>query len=90
MLRWFPCDGRQEDFQWASQLKQRFANKSRHSSDTKLPLATIDILHASFEYGFEFVGNGSRLVITPLTERIYVATSLVRERRIRIVRFPTL
>lgn len=68
----------QADFQWASQLKQRFKGESGHSSDSKLPLATIDILDASFEYGFEFLGNGPRLVITPLTDRIYVTATQVR------------
>ncbi|CAN0475416.1 unnamed protein product, partial [Scytosiphon promiscuus] len=63
------------DFQWASQLKQRLRGDSGHSSDPKLPMATIDILDASFEYGFEFLGNGPRLVITPLTDRIYVTAT---------------
>ncbi|CAM9165488.1 unnamed protein product, partial [Laminaria digitata] len=63
------------DFQWASQLKQRLRGDSGHSSDPKLPMATIDILDSSFEYGFEFLGNGPRLVITPLTDRIYVTAT---------------
>lgn len=67
----------QADFQWASQLKQRLRGDSGHSSDPKLPMATIDILDASFEYGFEFLGNGPRLVITPLTDRIYVTATQV-------------
>ncbi|CAM9153876.1 unnamed protein product [Ectocarpus fasciculatus] len=64
-----------DDFQWASQLKQRYKGESGHPRDSKLPLATIDILDASFEYGFEFLGNGPRLVITPLTDRIYVTAT---------------
>ncbi|CAM9114065.1 unnamed protein product, partial [Sphacelaria rigidula] len=63
------------DFQWASQLKQRFKGESGHSSDPKLPLATVEACDASFEYGFEFLGNGPRLVITPLTDRIYVTAT---------------
>ena len=73
----------QADFQWASQLKQRFKAESGHSSDSKLPVATIEILDASFEYGFEFLGNGPRLVITPLTDRIYVTATQVRSDRAR-------
>lgn len=82
-LHAFDCQG---DFQWASQLKQRFRGESGHSSDAKLPLATIDILDASFEYGFEFLGNGPRLVITPLTDRIYVTATQVGNFRCHFAR----
>jgi len=53
-------------FQWQSQLKQYLEDGER---------ARINICDASFIYGFEYLGNGARLVITPLTDRIYVTAT---------------
>ena len=52
-------------FQWQSQLKAKYADDS--------PM--LKIADASFQYGFEYLGNGSRLVVTPLTDRIYVTAT---------------
>ena len=52
-------------FQWQSQLKQYLDGEQ----------AKITICDASFIYGFEYLGNGARLVITPLTDRIYVTAT---------------
>ena len=49
-------------FQWQAQLKG-------YALDG---LATLRIADAAFDYGYEYLGNGSRLVVTPLTDRIYV------------------
>ena len=52
-------------FQWMSQLKCSMEND----------LAVCDICDARFNYAYEYLGNGGRLVITPLTDRIYVTAT---------------
>eukprot|EP00760_Papus_ankaliazontas_P022345 PhM_4_TR18839/c0_g1_i1/m.39703/K10408/DNAH; dynein heavy chain, axonemal len=52
------------DFQWQRQLRQRMDERTRR--------VHVDVCDASFEYGNEYLGNSLRLVITPLTDRIYV------------------
>ncbi|ETV86145.1 hypothetical protein H257_02603 [Aphanomyces astaci] len=53
-------------FVWQAQLKPRLL-VTDHTS--------LDICDASFEYGLEYLGNGARLVITPLTDRMYVTAT---------------
>jgi dynein heavy chain len=55
----------EKSFQWQSQLKQRYADEH----------ARVCILDSTFDYGYEYLGNGARLVITPLTDRIYVTAT---------------
>ncbi|KFG49291.1 dynein heavy chain family protein, partial [Toxoplasma gondii GAB2-2007-GAL-DOM2] len=57
----------QDAFQWQSQLKYHW----REDENTM----RVDITDASFVYGYEYLGNGSRLVVTPLTDRIYVTAA---------------
>ena len=55
-----------DSFQWQSQIKQRNPLEAR---------TPINILNAEFDYAFEYLGNGPRLVVTPLTDRIYVTAT---------------
>ncbi|KAA0166994.1 hypothetical protein FNF28_02917 [Cafeteria roenbergensis] len=52
-------------FQWQSMLKQRYEDEK----------AIIAVSDARFPYQYEYMGNGSRLVVTPLTDRIYVTAT---------------
>ena len=67
-----------EEFKWQTQLKAYWENDktpvasqdSSSNGDSRLNIAD-----AQFWYGYEYLGNGDRLVVTPLTDRIYVTAS---------------
>eukprot|EP00105_Crassostrea_gigas_P044993 XP_019929141.1 PREDICTED: dynein beta chain, ciliary isoform X4 [Crassostrea gigas] len=52
-------------FQWNAQLRYYY------NKDTKG--VTVKCLDAEFDYGYEYIGSSNREVITPLTERVFVA-----------------
>eukprot|EP01012_Entosiphon_sulcatum_P019543 TRINITY_DN24443_c0_g2_i1.p1 TRINITY_DN24443_c0_g2~~TRINITY_DN24443_c0_g2_i1.p1 ORF type:complete len:4685 (-),score=794.60 TRINITY_DN24443_c0_g2_i1:231-14285(-) len=54
----------ESSFMWQKQLRQRW--------DDKQKACFLEICDTSFEYGYEYLGNAPRLVITPLTDRIYI------------------
>jgi len=54
-------------FAWACQLRGYW--------DPALADARVRVCDASFDYGHEYLGNGPRLVITPLTDRVYVTAT---------------
>ena len=58
---------RPDSFQWQCMLKFYWLDEY----DDYRCLIT----DASFHYGYEYLGNGPRLVVTPLTDRIYVTSA---------------
>lgn len=56
-----------DEFQWQSMLKCYWIEEQDD--------AQMHIADARFWYGYEYLGNGPRLVVTPLTDRIYVTAT---------------
>lgn len=56
-------------FQWQSQLRHRWDDNAND--------CFANICDAEFRYDYEYLGNTSRLVITPLTDRCYITLTQV-------------
>ena len=52
------------DFDWMAQLRYYYAPRTS-------PDVAVRMITAELSYGFEYLGNSDRLVVTPLTDRCY-------------------
>lgn len=54
-----------DDFDWMGQMRYYLSNERK---------IEVKMLLSKLLYGFEYIGNKSRLVVTPLTDRCYRTT----------------
>ena len=54
-----------QEFRWMSQLRYYWEETAREQ------VLKVKMINACLNYGFEYLGNSLRLVITPLTDRCY-------------------
>jgi len=54
------------DFEWQAQLRSYWEEDPNGDRDSTVMMR---MMSATIQYGYEYLGNSSRLVITPLTDR---------------------
>jgi dynein heavy chain len=61
-----------DQFEWMSQLRYYYEKNEDPKTQKALPEKIVAcIVNARINYGYEYLGNSMRLVITPLTDRCY-------------------
>lgn len=66
------------EFEWESQLRFYWEKEPDN--------LTVSQCTGHFDYGYEYMGLNGRLVITPLTDRIYLTLTQVSKSRSACVR----
>ncbi|KAL3142803.1 hypothetical protein ABBQ38_003102 [Trebouxia sp. C0009 RCD-2024] len=61
-------EGDVNDFAWLSQLRMYWEDLNSDPQNLSIP---VRMMNAQVEYGYEYLGNSTRLVVTPLTDRCY-------------------
>jgi len=60
------------EFEWVSQLRYYWQDYHNESEGTKRTDLVVKQVQCVFPYGYEYLGNTGRLVITALTDRCYM------------------
>jgi dynein heavy chain, axonemal len=66
-------EGQPGHFSWVSQLRLYWedAPSMQQSQGVASKTIVVRMINAQAEYGYEYLGNSGRLVVTPLTDRAY-------------------
>ena len=64
-----------DDFEWQKQLRAYFTNSDPNNRDERNLIVKIKQLKYEFEYGYEYFGPSTRIVISPLTDRVWLTMS---------------
>jgi dynein heavy chain len=59
------------DFAWQAQLRSYWESSANTTGSEHEYSAKMKMMSAVLDYGYEYLGNSSRLVVTPLTDRCY-------------------
>ncbi|MBP5694974.1 MAG: hypothetical protein J6X03_06040, partial [Bacilli bacterium] len=69
----------EEDFMWQKQLRSYFQSSDPSLRDERNLMVKIRQLKYEFDYGYEYFGPSTRIVISPLTDRVWLTMSSARQ-----------